>query len=149
TLERDSDLFLVIDDEDPTLVDLPRPRGRLGVADVPRARQEDPKDRALAEAALDAHLPSERSDNRLADREAEACADLGRLRRKERIKDTFEILLGNADAGIADLHDRASILVRAGDDGDRVRSRRTLGDRLCRIEEEVQEDLAEPPRVRF
>ena len=85
----------------------------------------------------------------VADREAEPDADAERLRREERIEDAADHVRRDADAGVLDLDDRR---------GSPSRSRRAhadlvvvgaaLGDRLRRVDEQVQEHLAEPRLVR-
>src|SRR5206468_5590494 len=107
-----------------------------------RDRQRDGERRALSGTALHLDRPAVPLDDAVRDPQSEASATL-RLRREERLEDARLRLLVDADSGV--LHFDADRLVgdvalaRAVARGDAEGA--TLGHRLGRVEEEVQEDL--------
>jgi hypothetical protein len=121
--------------------------GRIGGA--PQAELE-PERRSLVQAAVDADAPAHQLGELLDDRQAEAAAAVAaRARRvdlREGVEHRVELVLGDADAGVAHLEAKLHRVVALAEDGDVEDDAAALGE-LDRVVEQVDEHLAQAHRI--
>ena len=105
---------------------------------------------ALAQAAFDADLAAEPIDEATTNRQPEAAAaELtadGDVGLGERVKDRFEPIGGDADAGVARLEAQHAPAVRSRRLADRQRHRAAFGE-LDGVADQVQQDLPQLPGI--
>jgi len=135
---------------------LARERRRLGRSGTRRERERERRRRerhaeraAPSDLRLDVDAAAGVAHDPVRDREAEPGANPERLRREEGLEDALEHVRRDPDARVAH-EDRGGAVGRArGLDADEVLVRAPLRDRLRRVDEQVQEHLAELVRARL
>ena len=148
--QRPSDRGLVVDHEDAQPEKRRSARGLGCISDLrARDRKLHGERAAVPQTALDRELAVHRADDLVADREAEAHADAGSLRREKRIEDARDDRGRDADAGVFDVDADVRAIARAPRaHADLVLVGAAVGDRLRGVEQEIQEHLTEPRGVR-
>ena len=108
-----------------------------------RRRKEDPEGRPLSGDAFHLDLAAQRLDDGLTDRESQTGADAKRLGGEEWVEDPALRFGSHSLSRVFHGNDRAPHLVGRGLDEDAIRFRIAVGNGLRRVDQQIEEDLAE------
>jgi hypothetical protein len=106
--------------------------------------QEHVERRAATSGGVDLDGTAVVLHDALADRETEPRTEARRLGREERIEDPRQQLARDPTPGVADREPYTSVVGLGDRDADLVGVRRAVGDRVRRIDDQVEHDLQEP-----
>ena len=143
--------FVGIDQQDAVTIDWRRDAGLVGRRGLAKAGRE-PKTAALADNAVDADLARHQRRQAVADGQAKAGAAVFTRGRAVGLgefgEQAPERLVGNADAGVANLETQAERLIVLLDDADADADGALFG-KLDGIADQVEHDLAQTRRIAF